>query len=475
MKRDLTPLPAPRPLRWSPAVAAIRAVLGADAASAEGVYLVGGVVRDAFWGLPTHDVDLAVADGAFRTARRIADRLDGAFYKLDPARETGRAIVEIDGETVIVDVATFRGDDLLADLVGRDFTLNAVAVPLVGDLDHVVDPLDGLADAGARVLRRCSPESIRHDPLRALRAVRLSVKFRLRIEPETLRDIRAHGPGLRAVSPERLRDETFTLLGGARPAAALRTLHALGLLPIIVPEAAEGDSLPHALARVDYTARVLETILPTRTDNTAAQAGLGMIVYYLDRFRAALQAHLAQAWPNGRGHAALLVLAALLRAAEPSVVEARGEALRLSREEIRRLTQIVALRGLPEPLLGGTGVSRREAYRFWRDAGIGGVDVLLLHLADYLARTGPALDPETWSDILQRAGELLAGYFGDEAVRVVDLPPLVSGREVIKALNLRPGPQVGDLLEVIREAQAAGEITSPAEALALARDWLAQG
>ncbi len=59
----------------------------------------------------------------------------------------------------MIDVANFRGDDLLADLTGRDFTLNAVAVPLHGDLTAVIDPLGGLADAQARILRQCSPES----------------------------------------------------------------------------------------------------------------------------------------------------------------------------------------------------------------------------------------------------------------------------------------------------------------------------
>ncbi|MBN1965445.1 MAG: CCA tRNA nucleotidyltransferase [Anaerolineae bacterium] len=501
MPDPLQPLPAPRPLRWPEFVFTLQAALAEAAAD---VYLVGGVVRDAFWGLPSHDIDLAVARDAFPVARRIANHFGGAFYKLDPARETGRAIVEVGGERLIVDVATFRGGDLLADLRGRDFTLNAVAAPLSGDLTTVIDPLGGLHDAQQHILRRCGPASIADDPVRALRAVRQSVRFGLRIDPTTLADIRRDGPRLLSTSPERVRDEFMIMLGGARPAAALRTLDALGLLELIVPEVVAMRGVPqsaphhqdvwaHTLLTVERLADVIATIGPQRTPDSAAAAGPGMIVYYLDRFRAPLQAHLRQRWPNERTHIALLVLAALLHdSGKPAtrqdegerirylgheqigaeLAEARGTALVLSRDEVTWLAAVVRQHMRPLLLDREARLTRRAIYRFWRDCGAAGLDVCLLALADTLASAGPHLDPAAWSHFLQTTGALLDGYFGVENPKVVDLPPLVSGGELMAALGLEPGPQIGALLEAIREAQATGLIHSPAEALALARKQL---
>lgn len=499
----LTPQPASRPLRWPDYLTTLQSILGTDA---EGVFLVGGVVRDAFWGIPAHDIDLAVARNAFKVARKIANTLDGAFYKLDPERETGRAIVTLHDQRLVIDVASFRGTSLLDDLTGRDFTLNAVAAPLSGDLNTVIDPLNGLQDAQNRILRRCSPISIESDPIRALRAVRLALRFNLRIEPETRHDIHQHVNQLAQASPERIRDEFIALLGGKRPATGLRTLDTLGLLPTIIPEVDSmrgveqspphhADVWSHTLQVVNQLDGILRTINPKRSDNTAAQAGRGMIVYYLDRYRANLQTHLASAWPNERTHAALLILAALLHdAGKPEtareehgrirfigheqagaiLAETRATELRLSRHETERIATIIKHHMRPHTLASEPHISRRAIYRFWRDTGPAGVDICLLALADYLAVAGTNLNIEQWSHYLEQIGTLMDGYFAENDQNVTQMPVLITGKDLTSRLKLTPGPVIGQLLEQVREAQAAGEITTRDEALDLARDLASQ-
>ncbi len=501
MSRNPEPRPSPRPLNWPAAIYRLQEILGTDAAR---VFMVGGVVRDAFWGHPIHDVDLAVASNAFQVARKIADALNGAFYKLDPERETGRAIVQIDGQRVIIDVARFRGNHLGDDLAGRDFTLNAVASPLQGDLDTVIDPLDGLQDAQRRILRRCSPESIKNDPIRALRAVRMSTRFKLRIEPETLADIRSDGPRIVSMSPERIRDEFLALLSGRQPAAALRALDTLGLLNLIVPELDalrdvqqsaphQFDVWDHTLKTVDRLDGVLQTINPRRTDNTAAQAGLGMIVYYLDRYRGQLQEHMRHLWPNEREHRGLLILAALLHdIGKPATLqhdgarirfynheivgaelaEERAEGLALSRHEITRLTRIIRHHLRPHLLNQAGKISRRAVYRYWRDCADAGTDVCLLSLADYLATVDTTLSTEAWGQYLQAIDVLLDGHYGESPNNVTALPALITGTDLIRACHLKSGPQVGELLEQIKEAQAAGEVNDRVQAIALARQLI---
>ncbi|MFC1959273.1 HD domain-containing protein [Chloroflexota bacterium] len=505
---NLQPQTSPRPLHWDPFVTTLQEVLGEDTRH---VYLVGGVVRDAFWGTPVKDFDLAVSDHAFAIARKIANKLDGAFYKLDSERGTGRTILEHEGRPIIVDVATFRGPvfgsendpDLLADLQGRDFTLNAVAAPLAGELTTVIDPMQGLADMQQRILRRCSPAAISSDPIRAIRAVRMCVRFKLRMEPATLADVRAYGPALTQTSPERVRDEFMALLSGRNPAAALRTLDALDLLELIMPEVGplrdvaqspphQYDVWTHTLRTVEQLTGILQTISPQRSDNTAAQASLGMIVYYLDKYRAQLQEHLTQVWPNDRPHTGLLMLAALLHdSGKPAtrsenegriqfithehesttLAEERAAMLRLSNQESKRLQAIIRHHMRPHQL-AAQGISRRAVYRFWRACGPAGIDVCLHALADYLATNGAALSPDKWGDYLLTIDTLLAGYLGDEQVNVTQLPKLVTGKDLMKVFTLESGPHIGELLELIHEAQAANEIHTREEALDLARQNL---
>jgi hypothetical protein len=95
------------------------------------------------------------------------------------------------------------------------------------------------------------------------------------------------------------------------------------------------------------------------------------------------------------------------------------------------------------------------------------VDVVLLSLADHLATWGPNLQERRWARRLEVAETLLAHCF-ERYEETVAPPPLVTGRDLLAELELAPGPRVGRLLETLREAQAAGEVQTRDEALALA-------
>ncbi len=494
-----------RPLLWHPCVEALREAVPAG----QEVYLVGGVVRDAYLHRPSRDIDLATPEDGQHLARHIANHFGGAYYPLDPERGVGRALIVCDPhaeETITVDVARFRGPNLLTDLQGRDFTLNAMAVRLGEDLEAIFDPLGGLADLEAKRLRQCTPHAIADDPVRALRAIRASVTFRLLIEPQTRASIKAHAHALAQSAPERVRDELFHILAAPRPWAAIDAAQRLGVLQHVIPETAEMQDVPqppphqhdlwqHTLRTMENLDTILRAFQPEHSDNLTANIQAGAVAFALAHLRKKLQAHLAHRWPNERSHHALLMLAALLHdVGKPQarvvdeqgklhfwkhehigakIVERRARALRLSKEESARLATIVRHHMRPHWLSDAPKLTRRAVYRFWRATDQAGVDVCLLAMADYLATYGVKLDTQAWTHYLETVQALLEAFLLRKESAVAP-PPLLDGRALIAHLGLSPGPQIGKILDGLQEAQAVGEVRTKEEALAWAQRFLAE-
>ena len=467
---DLTPRNPYRPLLWDPFIDDLADVLDDHS---DPVYLVGGAVRDALLHRPLKDVDLAVPAGAIRLARHIANRLKGDFFALDPVRDVGRALLERPNGLLIVDDVGVRGADLAADLADRDFTINAMAVDLLGDRTLLIDPLRGENDARDKLLRQCHPGAVDSDPVRALRGVRQSAQLGFRIEPGTGAAIRAAAAHLGEISTERARDELIHMLALERPAPALRVARALGLLDPLLPElgtwSPPGAAWDAALALVERLMQITHVISYTRTEHSAASFTLGMIVMQFDRYRQQLAVHLDARWPNERPHRAALALAALLhQAPDPRALHDRLQALRLSRAEIDRITAIV--RHMDAPLQVDVA-SPLAIHRFWRAADVAGLDAGLLALARVLAINGAQVDQDAWLVQVDRVGVLFCAWF-EQYESLVQPSPLIDGGALMAALGIAPGPQVGALLDAIREAQVVGQAHTADDALRIARDLI---
>ena len=117
-------------------------------------YLVGGTVRDLLLGRASRDVDLAVTHDALAIGRRLANRLGGAFVPLDVERDVARVVLGRGEQSEHIDLTGFRGNDLVADLRARDFTVNAMAIGLSGDeRGRLFDPTGGREHLQCRCLR----------------------------------------------------------------------------------------------------------------------------------------------------------------------------------------------------------------------------------------------------------------------------------------------------------------------------------
>jgi poly(A) polymerase len=476
-----------------PIVEEIRAQVRAGEA-----YLVGGAIRDSILGRQVLDIDFALRGSGVEAARSVANSLGAAFYPLDAERGIGRVILVRGKARYTLDFASLRQGSIEEDLALRDFTANAVAIPL-GDPARRIDPLGGERDTRAGILRACSPHSIDDDPVRAVRAIRLAAQLGFRIEKQTKEAVRAGASTLGRVSAERIRDEFFRILAGRKVAAAIHSLASLGLLRAILPETAgldgRGEGEPHRSGVWEHTLTVLEklesvcdALAPESGPGRAGDWAMGAARARLGRFQSALAEHLTRPLCDERPLRGLLFLATVLHdAAKPETrsINALGEvhylgheqlgaewalyratALRFSNDEADFVSKIVRHHMRPMLLQSSGPVTRRAVFRFFRATGPCGIAVCLLFLADTLATHRAEDAQENWRFAVETAHSLLEGYF-ERPAEMVRPTPLLSGDDLIRDFGLSPGPQIGELLDALREAQAAGEVGTREEAVAL--------
>ncbi len=479
-----------------------------DALPDQEIYLVGGAVRDLILNRLSRDFDFAVPSGGISLARRVARTLDANFMVLDEERDTGRVIViEPDNSRTFLDFATYRGGTKLEDdLRARDFTVNAIAYDV--RTNSVIDPLNGAEDIRAKIIRACSHTSLTDDPIRILRAVRHAAAFDFKIDLATRTAMKEAAHLLPKVSAERQRDELFKILEGPKPDASMRALEMLGVFPHLLPElsAMKGveQSSPHVYDVWEHTLKVLghlEAILAALESGSVGEDSfLSMLVNTLGKYRERFTSHFTESLNTDRSVRAALFFAALYHDVEKpttqsvdeagrirffdhdvkgaEVASTRGHTFNLSNDEIQRVKKIVynhmRFHFFTMQLDGKKHApTRKSIYRFFRDAGEAGVDLILLGLADVRGTYDHTLTREFWQTNLDIANILLENYW-EKREETVAPPRLLDGNDLIKELNLDAGRIIGQLLEAIREEQATGEISTREEALALARKLLNQ-
>jgi tRNA nucleotidyltransferase (CCA-adding enzyme) len=225
--QEIDPHRVPAELAGNPEFERVR-----SAAEGLPVYVVGGVVRDLLIGEPRSDLDLVV-EGEIGP---LADALGGEVTEHE---RFGTATVELeDGE---IDIAQARAETypepgalpevtpatIAEDLARRDFSINAMAVPISGD-GELLDPHGGVDDLGAGIVRVLHDRSFVDDPTRALRAARYAARLGFELDPETEALLRE--TDLTTISSDRLVDELGRIAMEEKPSAALQLVADWGLI-----------------------------------------------------------------------------------------------------------------------------------------------------------------------------------------------------------------------------------------------------
>ena len=192
-----------------------------------GTVLVGGAVRDGLLNrLPEHpDLDMVVPADALGQVRKLSQEFGGACVVLDRDRDMARLVL---GRWTI-DLARQEGDDLTADLLRRDYRINAIALTLTTE-PKLLDPSGGITDLRAQRITAINERNLLDDPLRLLRALRLAAELSMTIDEATVEMIARHRHQLPKVAPERIQAELLKLVQAKNADQAIGLLNALQVI-----------------------------------------------------------------------------------------------------------------------------------------------------------------------------------------------------------------------------------------------------
>jgi tRNA nucleotidyltransferase (CCA-adding enzyme) len=415
----------------------VRAVCRTLAAAGHQAVAVGGAVRDAILGREPGDWDVATSARPEQVIALFPHTVPTGLAHGTVTVVTGR------GASSHVEVTTFRGEGaytdarrpdhvtfgvpLVEDLARRDLRVNAIAYdPQTGAL---IDPYGGQIDIAERRLRAVGPTGrvyddavarFTEDGLRVMRAVRFAAALEFELDPDTERGIAPALPSLARVSKERICDELRKILAAPRPSRALAIAERTGILALILPEHAAGTTAWAAARGVDRDAQRARWL--ARVD-AAGPARL-----------AALLAELADPDPARR-----------LDRRSQRAAEAVLRRLKFSNDECAAAAAAI----------GAAAAVLADAW----------ADPELRRLLADLTRGHAAGAIALWradgaAELADRAAAILAR--GD-ALAVGELA--VTGKDLMTALDMPPGPSVGRLLTALLDRVLADPALNTADAL----------
>ncbi len=416
----------------------IRSIARALRAAGHEAHLVGGCVRDLVRGVAPGDWDvatdarpdllLALFPGARYENRfgTVAVPLPDGTHEVTTFRRDGTY-----SDHRRPDDVTF-GDTLAEDLARRDFTVNAMAIPLdaEGRPGDLVDRFGGRDDLQAGMLRAVGDPGarFREDALRMLRAVRFVASLGFAVEPATRSAIAAEAPLAAHVSGERTFAELVQLLAAGRPSTGLRLAEESGLLRVIAPELARQRGIPQAKVPGDdlwdHTCRTTDAAAPALQDGlplarvAALVHDIGKPATFADSHfvgHDTVGAELATAWLDG---------------------------LRAPRAFTARVANLVR----HHMFAYGPEWTDAAVRRFLRRVGVDDVEELLdLRAADNIG-SGLAPNVEGLDELRRRCLEQVAAH---AALERGDLA--IDGDDLMRALAMAPGPALGRLLDELLE------------------------
>ena len=426
-------------------------------------YIVGGCVRDILRDQKPQDWDVATnakpKDIGRIFTKSYSDNKFGTVVVLTGSKEPSLKGIEVTPYRTEQEYSDKRHPDKVEwaetidkDLSRRDFTVNAMAITFGKKLQapnyklqinykhqitnykqfKVIDLFDGQEDLKNKIIRAVGKpeERFSEDALRLMRAIRFATVLGegWKIEPKTAAAIKKNAPWIQAISRERIRDELLKIILSERAAQGIELLRKMGLLRYIIPEIEEGykvtqnkhhiyDVYEHCLRSLDYATK----------QNFSKEVRIASLLHDVGKPRT----------KRGEGLDATFYNHEIVGARMTAKILNR---LKFPKEEKERIVKLVRYH-LFYYNVGEVGES--SVRRLVKNAGLENMEELIqLRMADRIGSGVPKAKPYKLRHL-----EYLIEKVSQDPISAKMLK--VNGNEIIKALNIKPGPKVGQILNIL--------------------------
>lgn len=404
------------------------------------VFVVGGAVRDLIMGRIVDDWDLTTS----ATPEEILKILPDAFYE----NSFGTVMLSVEELSTPIDITTYRtehgysdsrrpdkvewGNSIEEDLKRRDFTVNAIAIKITntkGDdyATNFIDPHNGREDLETKLIRTVGDpnERFAEDALRMMRAVRIATEIGFEIETNTKDAINVNAYKILNISAERIRDELFKILLSPRPELGISMLREVSLMNQILPEIDEcfgvEQKSPQRHHIDDVGTHLVKSLKECKSEDVITR--FAVLIHDI-----------------GKPPTRKVTKEGVTTFYNHEIVGAKiannvSDRLKFSKKQRDKLWRLVRYHQFSVTEKQNDSAIRR----FIRNVGVDLVpDMLELRRSD---RLGSGAAETSWrtEDFIKRIEEVQKLPFS-----VKDLK--INGNDVMKELDMKPGPEVGRIL-----------------------------
>jgi len=424
------------------------------------LYLVGGTVRDHLIGRPCTDYDFT-AHQIPRIARAWAQQIGRPLVPLDetPGHETFRVVLD---PNLCFDFTALQGEGIQDDLSQRDFTINAIAIPLEDFVEgeiKLIDPFQGQEDLRQKIIRAVREQAFEEDPLRLLRAFRFASTLEFDIEPRTLTQIKNHRNELNKVARERVSYELLLLLGARQ--SRLDLMDPTGLIEVLFPGIEELKIKPGSQSNSSQWEDTLNVFRETENILNHPDQLLGNHAQLIRDFLSANHYYTLIKW-------SALIHFLPLASGPASAVKDFLREFRLSNSDIQFIDRTLKFTRIILSGARSTSMGFKEdtqLYQFIHRSGNELVSSLLLSLA---ARLGNQDDIKYFLPLINR----ILDFHVQRYLPAQGGPVLLDGDTLKNKFQLEPSPHFKFILEKVEESRVLGIVQTPKEAERLAKELI---
>ena len=426
------------------------------------VYVVGGTLRDIVLGRQCSDFDFATTDASI-LATQYAHSIKSALVPLDttPGRETFRVVAK---KNFYFDFSELQGKSIESDLNRRDFSINALAVPLISFIkgtNKYIDPHNGRDDIKNKVIRVLPGQIFSKDPLRMIRAFRFMSVLGFQIENKTLKKITTLSPEINRVSPERIWSELNLLLSSKKSSPSIKAMNDIGLLENIFPELYKSKTILPNFKTLNHLEKLLSN--PKQIGAKPIKEIKKILLEKSQLIKlGCLLYPLAQKSPINK----IGTKSKTSRKTKISKLLAKLRASNADTDFVNSMT--ICAHSLSNTRFSFTKdlSSRVKLYQFIYENGQALVPGLFIYLAN---RVSLPTSKEWKVDAeVMKIRHILEFYF-KTYLPAKNKEPLLDGNDIQHVFKIKPNPAFATILYKIKEARVLGVIKTRPQAINLAR------